>query len=337
MYHVFKLAPLPLLAGLFIACSGEVDADPVGPDPAVSSDPTQPVDGEVSLALEPEDGSVVDKGRRGHGERRYHGRRHHHRRWWRHHPPRPRPEPQPEPPAESCEVAGQTFADGDAVPSGDSCNSCSCSDGSVNCTLVACEPVFCAAFVENPDGVCSRFPLDPCISQDPDCVPTGGACEVAGEVFPDGSEVPSGDECNTCTCTDGNVGCTRAICGPSICALFIEVPDGICSRFPLDPCISQDPDCSPSPDAGACEVAGQTFPSGSEVPSGDSCNSCSCNEGNVSCTLALCAPVACDDLLETSDGVCSRFPLDPCQFQDPDCVDPDQPVEPTDPIGPEQP
>ena len=149
--------------------------------------------------------------------------------------------------------------------------------------------------------------------------------------------MPSGDSCNTCGCSDGSVNCTLALCEPVFCAAFVETPDGVCSRFPLDPCISQDPDCSPSPDAGSCEVAGQIFPSGSEVPSGDSCNGCACNEGSVICTLALCAPVACAEFLEASDGVCSRFPLDPCKFQDPDCIDPERPIEPTDPITPEQP
>jgi hypothetical protein len=73
------------------------------------------------------------------------------------------------PSARACEAGGQSFPDGAAVPSGDSCNSCGCTDGSVTCTEIACDPVFCAEFIEEPDGVCSRFPLDPCISQDPDC------------------------------------------------------------------------------------------------------------------------------------------------------------------------
>src|SRR5690606_29022472 len=144
----------------------------------------------------------------------------------------------------SCEAAGQTFPDGSAVPSGDSCNTCACNDGSIACTEIGCEPVFCALFVEEPDGVCSRFPLDPCISQDPDCVQGGGAsCEAGGQTFPDGAEVPSGDSCNTCSCSDGNIGCTRVGCEPVFCALFLEESDGVCSRFPLDPCKSQDPDC----------------------------------------------------------------------------------------------
>lgn len=178
--------------------------------------------------------------------------------------------------------------------------------------------VVCALFVEVSDGVCSRPADDPCIAQDPDCTAAGASCEAGGQIFPDGSEVPSGDSCNTCSCGNGNVNCTRIGCEEVVCALFIEESDGVCSRFPLDPCISQDPDCVAG--GQSCEVAGQTFPDGSAIPSGDSCNSCGCNDGSVICTLALCEEVACLLFLEESDGVCSRFPLDPCKGQDPDCT-----------------
>ena len=225
MQNVLKLAPLPLLAVLVVACSGGAE------------EASSPVEREASLALEPaRDAVVVDKGRADGDGERHGGRRHHHGRG--HQPPAP------EPRGASCAAAGQTFPDGGAVPSGDSCNTCSCSDGSVNCTLALCEPSICATFIEAPDGVCSRFPLDPCRGQDPDCTLSDGSCEVAGETFPDGSAVPSGDSCNSCSCSEGGVLCTLALCEPVVCALFVEAPDGECSRFPLDPCRLQDPDCA---------------------------------------------------------------------------------------------
>lgn len=74
--------------------------------------------------------------------------------------------------------------------------------------------------------------------------PEGGAsCEVAGQTFPDGSTVPSGDCGNTCFCVDGSVLCQTAGCPPVQCAQYVEEPDGVCRRFPLDPCKFQDPDC----------------------------------------------------------------------------------------------
>jgi len=69
----------------------------------------------------------------------------------------------------SCEAGGKTFPDGSTVPSGDSCNTCFCVDGTVLCQTIGCPPVECAPDVEDPDGVCRRFPLDPCKFQDPDC------------------------------------------------------------------------------------------------------------------------------------------------------------------------
>jgi hypothetical protein len=147
MRNVLKLVPLPLLAALVVACSGSPEPDP---SPASQGDAELALEDGTELALHADE-ATEDKGRRHRGRRRGH-------------------RPPPPPTGQACEVAGQTFPDGSGVPSGDSCNSCGCNDGSVICTAVACEPVFCALFVEESDGVCSRFPLDPCKSQDPDCV-----------------------------------------------------------------------------------------------------------------------------------------------------------------------
>ena len=71
----------------------------------------------------------------------------------------------------------------------------------------------------------------------------------------------------------------------TVCATFVEVSDGKCSRAATDPCLFQDPDCS-----------GQTPPS-----SGG-------------------GGTACATISEVSDGVCKRPDSDPCRFQDPDCT-----------------
>jgi hypothetical protein len=39
----------------------------------------------------------------------------------------------------SCTQDGETYADGDEVPAPDSCNSCSCDNGQIACTAMACE------------------------------------------------------------------------------------------------------------------------------------------------------------------------------------------------------
>jgi len=38
-----------------------------------------------------------------------------------------------------CQYKGKTYKDGEAIPSGDKCNSCSCDNGQVACTAMACE------------------------------------------------------------------------------------------------------------------------------------------------------------------------------------------------------
>lgn len=41
--------------------------------------------------------------------------------------------------AKSCQYGGKTYKSGEGFPSEDGCNSCSCEDGKVSCTLMACE------------------------------------------------------------------------------------------------------------------------------------------------------------------------------------------------------
>ncbi|HEY3252436.1 MAG TPA: hypothetical protein VGJ91_00755 [Polyangiaceae bacterium] len=74
----------------------------------------------------------------------------------------------------------------------------------------------------------------------------------------------------------------------TVCAEFIELEDGTCSRPETDPCRFQDPDC-----------AGETPPSAG-------------SGGGVACAL----------ISEVSDGVCKRPDTDACRFQDPDCQPP---------------
>jgi hypothetical protein len=159
MRNALQMSLFPFSAMLVIACSAATEPEPL---------PSADGDAELALTASADDDAAptegLDASRRG---QRAEGRGHRH---GRHHHGHGGGTPPPPPVGQSCEVAGQTFPDGGAVPSGDSCNTCGCNDGGVICTLALCEPVVCAAFVEAPDGVCSRFPLDPCKTQDPDCV-----------------------------------------------------------------------------------------------------------------------------------------------------------------------
>jgi hypothetical protein len=201
---------------------------------------------------------------------------------------------------------------------------------------------------EPPDAM---QPDEPDDGRDPDGDDPSGepppvarlSCQVAGQTFAHASAVPSGDSCNRCTCYDGDVVCTELECEPDGCDLYLEQADGVCSRPADDPCITQDPDCTdttpepepePEPEPVVCDVAGQSFLEGTEVPSGDSCNTCGCDAGEVICTEIACDPVFCAEFVEEPDGVCARFPLDPCSFQDPDCAAAPPSTEPLEPIEP---
>jgi len=100
------------------------------------------------------------------------------------------------------------------------------------------EPTVCALFIEESDGVCSRSPDDPCKAQDPDCsLDEPVACLLYIEA-PDGvCSRPADDPCRA-----QDPECTSAA-GPTVCAAFIEAPDGVCSRPADDPCKGQDPEC----------------------------------------------------------------------------------------------
>jgi len=100
-----------------------------------------------------------------------------------------------------------------------------------------------------------------------------------------------GDKVCDTFCQDQDTDCVPNDATATVCAEFVEAPNGICSRKSDDPCIFQDPDC---PQA-------EKPPQPTKAP----------GSGLVVCAL----------FLEASDGQCSRPASDPCRFQDPDCVD----------------
>jgi len=82
-----------------------------------------------------------------------------------------------------CGYNGKQYAVGDTFPDNDGCNQCSCGErGDVQCTLLACDS-------------------DPSVY-----------CNVAGQRYEVGQQVPSSD-CNTCSCSNsGLVSCTHSTC-----------------------------------------------------------------------------------------------------------------------------
>jgi len=140
-------------------------------------------------------------------------------------------------------------------------------------------PVVCTLIIERANGSCDRKPDDPCISQDPDCVPN--------YVHPTPGEPTGPSE-------------------PIICPAIALLPDGVCTPDPNDPCVFyEDPDCS-DPN-GSASGGG---PNGGGGPSGGSASGGTPPEP----PGAICA-----QYIEQADGICKRDASDPCIFQDPDC------------------
>jgi hypothetical protein len=128
-------------------------------------------------------------------------------------------------------------------------------DNAVGPEPMPTEPIACTLISQLPDGVCKTDPNDPCVRySDPDCSPDGGN---SGSGTPsDPGSVPGGTPTDPGTPgstppsepTDPGVPSSPPDPGTgtppgAVCAAYIQLPDGVCSRDPADPCIFQDPDC----------------------------------------------------------------------------------------------
>lgn len=83
-----------------------------------------------------------------------------------------------------CDYDGTRYDEGASFPSSDGCNTCSCEDGGVACTEMACDP---------------------------------GGCDYEGKHYEEGASFPSTDGCNNCGCSGGDVVCTLMACAYAPC------------------------------------------------------------------------------------------------------------------------
>lgn len=138
---------------------------------------------------------------------------------------------------------------------------------------------------------------------------TGGSCTVGDKTYQDGESFPSDDGCNTCTCVDGAAGCTKIGCEAGICDLPFEqgscdaafprfwhnAASGACEEVIYGGCDGNEnnfetlEDCR-SACVTSCTQGDKTYEDGASFPAGDGCNSCTCDEGTIACTLIGCDP-----------------------------------------------
>ncbi|XP_062861314.1 kielin/chordin-like protein [Trichomycterus rosablanca] len=139
----------------------------------------------------------------------------------------------------------------------DSCQSCFCTNGTVNCNRKPC-----------PFVHCSHPILEECCRTCDGCM-YNGIEHSNGAVFTDIS-----DPCGMCVCREGTVTCERRRCPPITCP------------FPVQE------ECCQS--CNGCKYGGIDYLSGQEFPDpADRCNHCVCMNGHVTCSKKPCYNPGC--------------------------------------------
>ena len=79
----------------------------------------------------------------------------------------------------SCIYDGQTYAEGSSFPATDGCNTCSCANGMVMCTEMACDPTGGMSCAGQPCGAQACTIEVECFV--PPCLPIDGYCDANGQ------------------------------------------------------------------------------------------------------------------------------------------------------------
>jgi hypothetical protein len=96
------------------------------------------------------------------------------------------------------------------------------------------------------------------------------SCEHKGKFYEDGASFA--EDCNTCSCKDGGVSCTKMGCASNVSTASATSTD------------------TSEATADACSLEGEGHAAGESFPSKDGCNTCSCSaSGEVLCTQSACA------------------------------------------------
>ncbi|KAM3870584.1 LOW QUALITY PROTEIN: kielin/chordin-like protein [Diretmus argenteus] len=163
-----------------------------------------------------------------------------------------------------CSYAGKEYPNGQEFPHPtDTCRTCNCINGNVQCLMKRCPPPRCSNPKLLPGDCCPQCPAPPL-----DCVYERQHYRHTERFY------DPGNTCQSCICTNGTVHCQRRTC-------------------PLAPCshpITQE----------CCRTCEGCLYEGRERASGEiwddvsgACGVCMCNEGSVRCEKKRCPPANC--------------------------------------------
>ncbi|XP_055365980.1 kielin/chordin-like protein isoform X2 [Betta splendens] len=158
-----------------------------------------------------------------------------------------------------CSYAGKEYPNGQEFPHPtDTCRTCSCINGNIQCLMKRCPPLPCSNPNLTPGECCPQCPAPPA-----DCAYEQRAYRHAERFYH-----PS-DACRLCACANGTVRCRRRPC-----------PFASCSHPITRECCRS---CE------GCAFRGREYPDASEFPDdGDPCGVCHCHGGEVSCSRMPC-------------------------------------------------
>ena len=209
-------------------------------------------------------------------------------------------------PGSSCVYQGKSYPAGSSFPASDGCNACTCqSSGMVACTARACVND-CSAIGAAYASVVEKAKV---------CDPsrTGQCTAVALTNLPCGCTTPVNAENQEALAQlaalemQADAACS-AVCspcvppGPGTCT-----PNGSCEEAPLRA-------------SASCKVGGVVYPSGtSGIPDPTSCNKCSCEDGQLSCTEIGC-PVPCPTGTRFGSQCAQCGPTDACEVVEHACL-----------------
>ncbi|XP_065826701.1 kielin/chordin-like protein isoform X2 [Oscarella lobularis] len=170
-----------------------------------------------------------------------------------------------------CKYQGTTYRSGSKFMASDGCNTCSCTDGKVFCTMKGC--LSPCATVRCPSGKICKLQQVQCIRAP---CPPQAICVDA----------PTSNSSGNSTQAPSAVTPTPALCAPGLCKK--DVPCSISGGKAM---------CG-------CNYRGTMYKNGDIYAAIDGCNTCFCTNGTSTCTKKLCPEIGCKNITCSSGNVC---------------------------------